>query len=155
MKTAETRLQFGHDKCQTLTIAHKSAIIQNDDLCIDNWTEKHDEDGHLIEKYEGQLIMKPVSEQKYLGIVLSKDGSNIKNIEAKRNRAIGIKKQIQFLVKGLGKYTFEGGLIYLNSLLRSSILFAAETMYNIKETEFRLIERIEEELLRKFFKTGQ
>ena len=52
-------------------------------------------------------------------------------------------------------YTFEGGLIYLNSLLRSSILFAAETMYNIKETEFRLIERIEEELLRKIFKTGQ
>ena len=61
-------------------MTHKSAIIQNDDLCIDNWTEKHYEDGHLIEKYEGQLIMKLVSEQKYLGIVLSKDGSNIKKI---------------------------------------------------------------------------
>ena len=100
VKTAETNLQFGPQKCHTLTIAHKSAIIQNDDLYIDNWTEKHDEDGHLIEKYEGKLIMKPVSEQKYLGFVLSKDGSNIKNIEAKRNRAIGIKKQIHFLLQG-------------------------------------------------------
>ena len=45
-------------------------------------------------------------------------------------------------------------MIYLNSLLRSSILFAAETMYDTKEVEYRLIERIEEDLLRKIFKTG-
>ena len=99
--------------------------------------------------------MKNVSEQKYLGLIILKDGSNMKNIEAKRNRAIGIKKQIQFLLQGLGKYTFEGGMIYLNSLLRSSILFAAKAMYNIKKNELRQIERIEEELLRKFFKTGK
>jgi hypothetical protein len=55
----------------------------------------------------------------------------------------------------LGKYTFEGGLIYLNSLLRSSILYAAEIMYNVKENEIRLLERVEEHMLRKLFKTGQ
>ena len=99
--------------------------------------------------------MKNVSEQKYLGLIILKDGSNMKNIEAKRNWAIGIKKQIQFLLQGLGKYTFEGGMIYLNSLLRSSILFAAKAMYNIKKNELRQIGRIEEELLRKFFKTGK
>ena len=93
-------------------------------------------------------------EQKYLGFVLSNNGSNLNNIIAKQNRAIGIKKDIEYLTKGLGKYTLEGGMIYLNSLLRSSIIFAAETMYNIKEGEYRLIERIEEDLLRRFFKTG-
>ena len=42
----------------------------------------------------------------------------------------------------------------MNSLLRSSILYAAETMYNVKENEIRHLERIEENMLRKLFKTG-
>ena len=46
-------------------------------------------------------------------------------------------------------------MIYLNSLLRSSILFAAEAMYNLKEHEVRVLERIEENLLRKIFNTGK
>jgi hypothetical protein len=62
---------------------------------------------------------------------------------------------IQFLVQGLGKYTLECGMIYLNSLLRSSILFAAEAMYDIKESDFRQLEIIEEDLIRKLFKTGR
>ena len=37
--------------------------------------------------------MKRVTEQKYLGFVVSEDGSNMKNIEVKEKRAIGIKKR--------------------------------------------------------------
>ena len=59
------------------------------------------------------------------------------------------------LVKGLRKFTIEGAMIYLNSLLGSSILFAAEATYNLKENEVRLLERIEESLLRKIFDTGK
>ena len=62
---------------------------------------------------------------------------------------MGLKKQIQFLMKNLGKYSFESSMIYLNSLLRSSILFAAEAMYNVKEIEYRHIERIKEDMMRK------
>ena len=80
-------------------------------------------------------------------LFLSKNGSNLNNIEAKQKIAIGIKKDIEYRVKGLGKYTLEGGMVYINSLLRSSILFAAETMYNIKEVEYRLIEKIEKTCL--------
>ena len=65
------------------------------------------------------------------------------------------KKQIQFLIKNLGKYTFESSMIYVNSLLRSSILFAAEAMYNVNETECRNIERIEEDIMRNIFDTGK
>ena len=46
-------------------------------------------------------------------------------------------------------------MIYLNYLLKSSILFAAKAMYNVKKNELRQIERIEEALLRKLSKTGQ
>ena len=45
-------------------------------------------------------------------------------------------------------------MIYLNSLLRSSILFDAETMYNVEETEHRQLERNEEDVMRNLHKTG-
>ena len=125
------------------------------DLFIDHSSKKHNENDHLVEQYEGKGKMNNVTEQKYLGFIISNDGSNMKNIEAKEKRAIWIKRTIKYLINGLGKYTIECGIIYLNSLLRSSILFAAETMYNVKENEFRQVEPIEEDLLRKLFKTGK
>jgi hypothetical protein len=59
------------------------------------------------------------------------------------------------MVKDLGKYTMECGFIYLNSLLRGSILYATETMIDIKEEDFRHIEKIEEDQMRKLFNTDQ
>ena len=53
----------------------------------------------------------------------------------------------------LKQYYFECALIFLNVMLRSSILYACETYYNLKETEVRQIERIEECFLRKILKT--
>ena len=154
VKTAEKKLQFGYDKCHTLNITHKSKTIVETDLYIDHWSETHSKNGHLIDEFKGKIKMKNVHEQKYLGFVLSENGSNLNNIKSKQNRAFGIKKDIEYRIKGLGKYTLEGAMIYINSLLRSSVLFAAETMYDIKEAEYRLIERIEEDMLRRIFKTG-
>ena len=91
--------------------------------------------------------MANVPDQKYLGYILSEDGSNMKNIISKQKRSFGIIIDIQYLIRGLGKYTLEGGMIYLNSLLRSSILYAAETMYNVKENAILQLKRIEEYML--------
>ena len=55
----------------------------------------------------------------------------------------------------LKQYYFECALIFLNVILRSSILYASETYYNLKENELRTLERIEEEFLRKLLKTGR
>ena len=44
-------------------------------------------------------------------------------------------------------------MIFLNVMLRSSILYACETYYNLKETEIRQIERIEESYMRQLLKT--
>ena len=62
-------------------------------------------------------------------------------------------KQILKLIEPLGPLTFEGALIYLKSLIRSSIFYAAETMINIKEAEFKALESIEESVLVKALKT--
>ena len=43
----------------------------------------------------------------------------------------------------------------MKSLLRSSILYACETYYNLKESEVRQLERIEEEFLRELLKTSR
>ena len=57
------------------------------------------------------------------------------------------------MIKDLGPYTFEGAFIYILSLLRSSLLYGAETMYNLKESELRAIEVIEESAIQKVLKT--
>ena len=41
----------------------------------------------------------------------------------------------------------------MNAILRPTILYAADMYYNLKENELRHLERIEEEYLRKVFKT--
>ena len=41
----------------------------------------------------------------------------------------------------------------MNVILRATILYAADMYYSLKETEYRQIERIEEEYMRKIFKT--
>ena len=41
------------------------------------------------------------------------------------------------------------------AMLRSSILYACENYYNLKEQEIRQLERIEEEFLRELLKTGK
>ena len=64
---------------------------------------------------------------------ISQDGRNMKNIIQRRNKQSGREKMITNLLRPLGKYMFECGLIFLNSLIRSSILYGAEAMYNITE----------------------
>ena len=55
----------------------------------------------------------------------------------------------------IGKYTMECGLIYLNSILRGSILYGAEALINLTEKDFREIDQIEEEQMRLLFKTDR
>ena len=103
VKAAEKKLQFGKDKCHTLKIAHKNARNVESELFIDHWSEKHDKEGNLIEAFEGKVKMDQVLEQKYLGFIISEDGSNIKNILSKQKRSFGIIRDIKCLLTGLGK----------------------------------------------------
>ena len=85
--------------------------------------------------------------------MLSQNGDNMPNIIHMRNKSIGTQKKILNLIEPMGPYRFEGAIIYVQSLLRNSILYASETMCNIKEKEFRALENIEEAVLKKIFKT--
>ena len=166
VKTAEKQLQFGARKCKIMLIGKnehlKSQVRIGDTLTVDDWTVKHEHDKNtnetnLIETYNGQVKIEHADTHKYLGFVLSSKGDNLVNINAMKRKSIWIIRKIFLRLESLHlqKYYFECGLIFLNVFLRSSILYASETYYNLKESQIRQLERIEEGYLRKLFQTGK
>ena len=72
-----------------------------------------------------------------------------------KKKSIGVIKKIFNRLDNLTlqKYYFECSMIFLNVMLRPSILYGCDMMYNLKEIEIRQIERIEESYLRKVLNT--
>ena len=153
LKTADKKLQFGLDKCKVMLVGKKIENFQKNKLFVDCWDLKYDEEENLIENFEGKKEMKMCDFEPYLGFVISSNGTNMKNIEKRKNISIGTIKQIMRILKGLGKFTFECAFIYMNSILRGSTLYACETYYNLSEKETRAIEKIDEDFMRKVFET--
>ena len=79
------------------------------------------------------------------------------NIKEMKNKSIWLIRKIFTKLNDLNlkKYFFECGIVFLNVMLRSSILYACKTYYNLKESEVRQLERIEESYLRQMFKTSK
>ena len=130
------------------------------DLTIDTWKVVHEDDpesgeNFIVEEYEGQKPMERTGEQKYLGFILSNKGDNLANIRNMQKKSKGIIRTIFNKLNNLklGRYYFECALVFMKSMLRSSILFACETYYNLKDSEIKQLESIEENFLRELFKT--
>ena len=160
VKTAEKQLQFGVKKCKSMLIGKNKENAIYNPLTVDKWKVQHIENpmtrnSDLIETFEGRVEIEKTDKQKNLGFVLSCSGDNMVNITAMKNKSIWIIRKIFAKLDSLHlkKYYFECGIIFLNVMLRSSIFYACKTYYNLKETEVRQLERIEEGFLRKMFKT--
>ena len=160
VKTAEKGLQFGAKKCKTMLVGKNLDHVVNSSLTVDKWTVQHIEnketgDTDLVETYAGQVEIGKCQEQKYLGFILSSSGDNMVNILSIRNKSIGTIRKIFTKLNSLNlqKYYFECGMILMNVMLRSSILYACETYYDLKEKEVRQLERIEESFMRQLLKT--
>ena len=145
VKTADKDLQFGSDKCSFMMVFKmKPKDYHNTELFVDSWEMTHKPNGQFEEKYVGKVKMSQEKSFMYLGHMLSNDGSNMPNIIHKKNKTISTQKQITRLAEPLALYTFESAVVYIESIFRSSILYASETMVNVKEIEYRALERIEE-----------
>ena len=155
VKTSDKYLQLGHNKCKTMLVSKKKDVPEylHSKLEVDTWKTIFDQEEELTEIYDGKKLMEEVKQIKYLGVIISQDGKNMPDILEKRKRSLGTQKLIMTLIKGLGSYTFECGFIYLRSILRGSILYGTEVMFNLSEIEKRTIERIEEEQMRQIFQT--
>ena len=162
VKTAEKRLQFGAAKCKSMLVSKKPESVLNSPLQVDSWKVEHEDnpitgDSDLVETYEGLVTIGQVPKYKYLGFMISCTGDNMLNIAEMKNKSTWIIRKIfnRLEILNLRQYYFECALIFLNVMLRSSILYACKTYYNLKEFEVRQLERIEENFLRKLFKTNR
>ena len=127
---------------------------------MDQWSVKHKQknnskETYLEETFIGKVDMGQCEEQKYLGFTISNSNNNMANIKNVRNKSFGTIKSIFNKLKELKsrKYYFECGMIFLNIMLRSSILYGSETYYDLKENELRALERIEESYMRQLLGT--
>ena len=161
VKTADKGLQFGIKKCKSMLVG-KNENVLNSHLTVDNWKVTYEdipEVGRdvLLDSFEGLISIDKTDEQKYLGFVLSNRGNNMVNINHMKNKSKGIIKKIFSKLESLHlkQYYFECAIVFMNTMLRSSILYACETYYNLKECEIRQLERIEEEFMRKLMKTSK
>ena len=126
-------------------IVHKSKHINEvSELKVDIWKQNHDEKNIFHETFDNEHTLKDSFQTKYLGFILSKDVSISNNVKYKVNKAIGTRNVIKKLIKGLGKYTIESGIIYFKLLLRGSVFNAAEAMVYLKVRDIKLIEKAEE-----------
>ena len=160
VKSAEKTLQFGPKKCKSMLVGKNCANIVQSDIFVDNWKIEYEDipdsaETKLVETFCGQIAMQRTEEQKYLGFVLSSKGDNMANIREVKKKSIGVIRKIMNKLKclNLQKYYFECAMIFMDSMLRGSILYAADMYYNLKESELRQIERIEESYLRQVLKT--
>ena len=99
IKTAEKGLQFGAKKCKSMLIGKDLKNVLNSNLSVDKWTVEHKENiatgkTELIETYSGQIEIEKCEKQNYLGFIISSTGDNMMNIQAIKNKSIGVTKKI-------------------------------------------------------------
>ena len=99
-------------------------------------------------------VMKNSNEQKYLGDLICSSGSVRNNVESRRNKGFGIVNEIISILEEipLGRFKFEIGLILRQAMLLNGVLFNSEVWHNLSEIEIRMLEKVDETLLRAFVK---
>ena len=151
-KSSLKKLQFGMSKCHKLHVGqHKSTCP---DLYLDEWRVKTVDETETVTQQdvqEDEHVVEEVSDEKYLGDIISKDGKNSKNIKARVAKALGSIKQIMEILENIcfGPYQFQVALVLRNALLLSSLMFNSEAWYNVTDSDITELEKVDEKLLRK------
>ena len=88
---------------------------------------------------------------KYLGIILSSNGSLSENIEDRRNKGWGKISSIMGILSELdmGVHRLEAGLRLREAILISSLLYSAEAWSNITEKQLSRLEVVDSALLKR------
>ena len=85
-KTAVKRLQFGPDKCHIMHVGNNIPGYKKTKLFVDGWEMKEIQDkstGEVEdhESFKGDCIIEESNTEKYLGQIISSDGTNATNVK--------------------------------------------------------------------------
>ena len=98
--------------------------------------------------------MSDSNKEKYLGDIVDNSGTIRKTIEERKNKGYAIVAEILAILEEipLGKYRLEIGLRLRQAMLLNGILFNSEAWHNISENEVKILETVDEYLLRSLVK---
>jgi hypothetical protein len=98
--------------------------------------------------------LQDAKKDKYLGDILDNTGTVRQTIEDRKNRGFAIVAEILAILHEIlhGKFKMEIGLILRQAMLINGILFNSEAWHNIHEAELKLLESVDEYLLRSLVK---
>ena len=130
-KILAKNLNLGQEKCSIMHIGKK--VSECKQLTVNN------------------LPMNTSSKEKYLGNIITSDGTINENISERCNKTIGTVIQILSMLKELhfGYYYFEMAILFRNSILLNGMLFSIEALYGIKREHLEKLESCDKLLLRK------
>ena len=97
--------------------------------------------------------MQNVSEDKYLGDILSCDAKNTKNVHDRFSKGNGIISKIFSIIDTLcfGPYLFEIAVLLRNSMLINGVLNNAEIWYNLLPSKIKLLESLDKIFFSRLF----
>ena len=105
------------------------------------------------EAFEGEQNIEELNQEKYLGQIISNDGSNVKNVINRSNKGMGMVNTITNILNYVpgGQYHFVIAVTFRNAYLISSMLSCSEVWYNLSEWDLRKLEQTDEALIRNIF----
>ena len=126
------------------------------DLLIDSWkietkTEVKTKSVEQIDVFDGDVEMEESGEEKYLGDLITSDGSNKKNVAARKGRGFGIIDKVMAMLEEIsfGPNFFEVAILLRDSLFLSSILLNCEAWYGLTLSDVEQLEIVDQALLKK------
>ena len=146
------KLEFNKNKCVKLHICKDQFNCSKSQSSIQNMKCVFLE----VQKSE----MKSAENEKYIGDVISQNGSNDANVSRRRSQGIGAISQIFALLNeiSLGYHYIEIGLILREAILLSKMLLSAESWHRLFLYQIEKLEEVDRMFFRKLFnahaKTG-
>ena len=150
------KLQFSETKFQKRHIGRKSQDCPNlyiDSLKVESL--KIDPENILCDEFDGNHKIDESEEERYLGDLITADGTNVKNIKARKAKGFGIVDKILKMLDETfyGQFHIEVGLIFRCSHLLNSILLNSEVCYGLTKADVEELEMVDNYLIRRILDT--
>ena len=151
-KTAFKRLQFGPSKCFILNVGKNIKSHKNIELYVDGWKLKEvtlvnaGDKEFEVEIFDGEKEIEEKQSERYLGQIISSNGSNTPNIKDKTARGTGMAKKIIEMINYIpgGKHHFKIAVMMRNANIITTMLSCSESWYNLSHEDIFKLEKVDE-----------